>query len=295
MRDPPARWAPEVVKAMDPPEILYNEELEDSTIKAEGVCNYELDKDELEFSVYSTQPETEKALEVSVSAESSPLNVILGTWHTQFYRGETAIGFLQTINFVTTALDEEKLQFQGTNVAARGIEVDWSGSCKKTEDLNIFEVTLMRSFRTRLSPQYWKGKLNLATGNVVGEAYMDESYTLAGFTFLLTRTSPEYLRWRPSPSSLEENKYRSLWNYAISAVIADVRRNSWSWSYFKERGQARRRWVGLSVRSEFGIELSPEESSELMEHSRSFLPADARFYYSLVFREKRIQPEHKYV
>lgn len=100
--------------------------------------------------------------------------------------------------------------------------------------------------------------------------------------FILSRLSPEILIHRPSPSEFEENRAKALWQFAISAVRDQVRRQLWSWSYFKARREMRKLYIELDTRvHNYGRLLEENEVAVLVRCRKALSPADARFYHSI--------------
>jgi hypothetical protein len=97
------------------------------------------------------------------------------------------------------------------------------------------------------------------------------------------RIPPCYLTVYPSIKELRDNKPRALWRFAIAAVLNEIRRGRWAWSYFSQRRDDRKTIVPLLVRSRwFGPPLSAEETMKMHAITRRLTPADACFYNSKV-------------
>jgi hypothetical protein len=120
----------------------------------------------------------------------------------------------------------------------------------------------------------------------------------------------------PAPAVLKVNKARALWGFAISAVRYTIRKEDWSWAFFKQRTANRKRFIELYIRStRFGKPLTTAEQVRnfyyfgwlhpitqvaldrtrpdkkvhyntqtvhpLLTIVRSFTTADSRFYHSI--------------
>jgi hypothetical protein len=97
------------------------------------------------------------------------------------------------------------------------------------------------------------------------------------------RIPPCYLAAYPSIKEIRDDKPRALWRFAISAVLNEIRRNYWAWSYFSQRRNDRETIVPLLVRDRwFGVPLSYEENGMLDSIAVRLMPGDACFYDSKV-------------
>lgn len=114
--------------------------------------------------------------------------------------------------------------------------------------------------------------------------------------FVMTQLPPEILSARPSPWEFEENRVRALWRFALAAVKYQVLRSRYSWRFFEQRRDARRRVVESRKKGRYGQALSKEEKREDIEMDRRLSYADARFYVSLAeYEELQGSCVHVYV
>ena len=100
-----------------------------------------------------------------------------------------------------------------------------------------------------------------------------------------------YTSYTTRPAQLDNPNERQshLWQYAIFAILLEIRRNNWPWSYFKDRRDARNRFIQLGIRSKYyGRILDSDELQELAELHQGLYPPDARRYYSEVDLGKRL-------
>ncbi|KAI9069628.1 hypothetical protein FKP32DRAFT_1599785 [Trametes sanguinea] len=111
--------------------------------------------------------------------------------------------------------------------------------------------------------------------------------------FILKRIRGTQMCLRPSPLALtsesHRGRFRALWRYAMSAVIHDIRQRNWSWAYFAERRDTRKRFIEVILQSLDGRNVDVELLSEV---HRSCTVADARFYHELARRLHRLVPVH---
>ena len=160
-------------------------------------------------------------------------------------------------------------------------------------DDDVMQIKFKLSFSSPLwAPIYFNGRFdperdaltgvwNWSVDNLTG-AWIDES---SEGIMEFRRIPSCYLVIYPSIKELRDNKPRALWKFAITAVLNDIRRDHWTWSYFSQRRDDRKTVISLSVRSRwFGPPLSDEEDETICEILPRLLPDDACFYDSMVDR-----------
>ena len=98
---------------------------------------------------------------------------------------------------------------------------------------------------------------------------------------------------RPTPIEFEDNKAKALWKFATANARHIVRKGRWSWEYFKERRDNRRRFLELGLR--FLDHRSPgdEGYEEWLRRRRAIAPTDARLYVDMLNRRQNTTPVHK--
>ena len=152
----------------------------------------------------------------------------------------------------------------------------------------MIQVRFSVHYSKEYSTQYFSGVLddNLDVTGTVG--WEEDPATHGGRFFLKNNPAGRYLRFRPSPMELEENKARALWNYALSAVLHRIRRQRWTWSYINERRETRQRYIELSIRfSVYGHSPNAEELAEWTKYKRAVGPLDASFFR--ILRDSRLK------
>ena len=136
------------------------------------------------------------------------------------------------------------------------------------DDVSLFSVFFDGLFDT---------EHDILTGKWAYSAETDYSIGVIEFR----RIPPCYLALYPPIQELSDDKPRALWRFAIAAVRNDIRRDHWSWSYFAQRRDDRKRVIPLLIRSRyFGRMLTWEEDTTLSETLQRLTPADACFYHS---------------
>ncbi|KAG8808806.1 hypothetical protein FRC18_004850 [Serendipita sp. 400] len=114
--------------------------------------------------------------------------------------------------------------------------------------------------------------------------------------FLLTRRPTFAYPFLYSKSELSENRARARWKFALTTIRQQIRRQRWSWSYFKDRMEQRKRYVELRLRMDIeqlynvnaAVRLSSDEILELNSTGERLHPADGRYYMSLAKKAMRM-------
>ena len=104
------------------------------------------------------------------------------------------------------------------------------------------------------------------------------SGTIAGdFVF---KRNPDLVRFYPSPSTITARK---RWEFATTAVLDKIRRDSWSPRCLLQRIKDGKRYMEFSMRSDYhGRKLDADEEKEYHGLYSSLRAGDARFYASLI-------------
>ena len=163
-----------------------------------------------------------------------------------------------------------------------------AGSWFKGTD-NVLQIKLKMTFTSTLwSPEFFVGhfdpKRDALTGSVWASSADQRSPPSGKMEF--RRIPPCYLTVYPSIKELSHKRPSALWRFAIAAVRNDVRRDSWSWSFFSQRRDDRETVISLTIRSVYfvGKPLDDNESEEFCETVQRLTPADACFYSSKINR-----------
>ena len=162
-----------------------------------------------------------------------------------------------------------------------------TGSWSVKED--VLQIHLKMTFATAVwDPILFDGhfdpKRNALTGCI---REISDDPDISSWKMEFRRIPPCYLAVYPSIKDLSQNKPRALWKFAIAAVRDDIRRDSWSWSFFSQRRDDRETVISLTIRSLcFGKPPDDEESSKLCVAVQRLTPADACFYSSKINRKR---------
>lgn len=109
--------------------------------------------------------------------------------------------------------------------------------------------------------------------------------------FIFKRLPPWLMCCRPDPLEYQLNGPRALWKYALTAVREMVGMHLFTWSYFKQRRDNRKRYIELLIRLNYA-DLDEEEVMELARIRQTLTAADARLYETRYEYELRSTPIH---
>ena len=160
---------------------------------------------------------------------------------------------------------------------------------------NVLQIKLKMTFTSTLwSPEFFVGHFDPKRDALTGVRATSADPDSPSGKMEFRRIPPCYLTVYPSIKDLFHNMPRALWRFAIAAVQNDVRRDSWSWSFFSQRRDDRETVISLTIRSVyFGKSLDDNESEELCETVQRLTPANACFYSSKINRIRAHTRVHK--
>ncbi|KAF8512112.1 hypothetical protein JB92DRAFT_2930249 [Gautieria morchelliformis] len=271
----------------------YDDKLESQDLKDVDILRFQVDQQLVDIDPYPPPPNPKPL-------EAASLASVLGTWNGFWYRNVLSTLPCRGMLSMTLHLPEEKqtLLFEGSSQSNLGKEQTLRferslrsnlgkftlyGRCSQDAAANSFHFSMKRDLVSNHRTQYWDGQFDVATETITGTWGTDSDVSAHIGTFILKRTAPEDLRFRPAPATIEANKARSLWVYALNAVEARVRRQLWSWSHFKERRDNREEFITLYTRhGHLGRPLINRKELWRFRRVREKLTAaDSRFYHSL--------------
>ncbi|KAI0329176.1 hypothetical protein GY45DRAFT_1371835 [Cubamyces sp. BRFM 1775] len=251
------------------------------------VSGFEQDKNATSgFAMYDATDGEEPDDEGPGPAAPIPVKAIIGLWNGFIYTDTSyPARAMLSLRFCQSSADNE--DFMASGVDYSGDAYRASGVCgTDTEGCTTVEWSIRYSGDLVI---YYRGRLS-DTWTIEGRrgqsksSYQDEE-------FILKRIPAELMCLRPSPAMLRTgDKPRILWRYAIVCALQDVRRRNWSWMYFAQRRDIRKRFIKLKSRP-FGRPV-PNLEEELGRVEHECTAQDARFYYALTQRLDRIIPNH---
>jgi len=213
----------------------------------------------------------------------------LGQWHGYFYEVDGIRETDGTDSMITLALapaGEGEHELKAKAWSNRG-RYTVSGALSKGRE-DVLQVKLKMTFATAFwAPMYFDGRFDPKRDALTGVWDVSEYPDSSSGKMEFRRIPPHYLTVYPSINELSQNKPRALWRFAIAAVRNDIRRDSWSWSFFSQRRDDRETVISLTIRSLFfGKPPDDEESSKLCVAVQRLTPTDACFYSSKINRKR---------
>nr|VWO95794.1 Zn(2)-C6 fungal-type domain-containing protein [Ganoderma boninense] len=199
------------------------------------------------------------------------------------------------VSFDLHAARFKENQFVASGISHTGTRWKLVGVAEQGADgraTYIFTVT----YAARFGPRRFCGALT-DNGRVFSGTWSRMSHNDDGI-FYLKKLSCDAMRFWPSLDDLDLNKPRSLWRFAIRAVLDQVRRRLFAKSRLRERLATRRHYVQLIRANLDGLPLSLTESGEELERAKQCLfamtPSEAQFYRMVYEYRQRLAPKHLY-
>ena len=158
-----------------------------------------------------------------------------------------------------------------------------TGSWSKNED-EVLQIKFKITFSSVLwAPMFFNGHFDPERDALTGVWGLSADLESALGKMEFRRIPARYFTVYPSIKELQDDKPRALWRFAITAVRNDIRRDHWSWSYFRQRRDDRKAIISLLVRTRwFGTPISDQEAETLRTIARRLISADAFFYDSKI-------------
>ncbi|KAJ6610468.1 hypothetical protein B0H10DRAFT_411247 [Mycena sp. CBHHK59/15] len=290
--EPSLLWDARLVQEAEFNEFAYDDTVEAQDIDVTKIVNYPLDQEALDFKAYALPQET---VDIDAPKALPSVEGMLGLWHGYMYWPTAAQWPSAGMSSMVLKPTSAQGDVQYFSAAARSNVTDFTvtGECRPGDTPGVLVVSFKRMFPARFPTQYYTGTWTAATDVLQGTVGMEQDPATHYSTFVYRRTAPEHLIFAPAPVELSTNWASAMWRYAIAAVRYGVRRNRWSWSYFKERRDNRRRFIELYIRStRFGPPMTNPEWEELAQVKKTLTTADSRFYHSLAEQQIRATTDH---
>ncbi|KAJ3554138.1 hypothetical protein NM688_g3261 [Phlebia brevispora] len=219
---------------------------------------------------------------------TSPVKHILGEWNGFVYSHQEYPIFLMTSFYVHVSPSNDS-DFEASGVHY-GTTYQLTGKCVRNSTGVIhvsFTIQYSQEFRTK----HYVGYLT-TDGSIVG--YQGWHHGARQYPFILRRTPAEIMCHRPSPLEFRANKPRALWKFAITAVRNDIRKRSWSWTFFKHRRDTRLRQIEYDIRNytPYGRPLDDKEREEWAVIRQAMTATDAIFFRDMRDNKLRMRPCH---
>jgi hypothetical protein len=256
MHDPSGLWDAKVVLSQEFPDYPYDDALEAQEVDVEKILNYPLGLEKLDFAAYNAEPDRNKPIATS-SRPSSALKAILGSWNGFTYSPASSI--VPSSGMISMELlASGSRRFQASSRSNMS-DFTISGECNG-ESSETVKFSFKQTFPARFSPQYFSGQWSRTQQSLSGTWGAELDPRTHDGVFIFKRILSEYMCFFPAPTVLKAHKARALWTFAISSVRYKIRKEEWSWAFFKQRTENRKRFIELYIRStHFGRPLSASE------------------------------------
>jgi len=278
---------------MEFPDYPFDDNEEAKDVDVTQILNYPVDQEHLDFHVYDV-PSTSTTVPFPTSC-SPHLRALLGQWNGFNYSAPSASvpkgGPISMLFAPMDVVDHFHADAAGAHSHWHEYTID--GSCWVDAATGTVHFAFKRAFPPRYGAQYYSGTLGADADALTGTWGLTSDEKAHEGVFLFKRIAQADMCFFPSPRALQANRARALWGFAGAAVRWRVRQQRWSWAFFKERRDNRRRFIELYVRNtRFGRPLAPAEVAELGRIEKTFTSADSRFYYSLAEHKIQITTGH---
>ncbi|KAF8498941.1 hypothetical protein BU17DRAFT_59228 [Hysterangium stoloniferum] len=281
MHDPRGLWSPKVVNTQAHPNFVYDDNLEDQTVhgKVNDILIHGLVEEGLDYAAYDLYPP-----KLEPFGQVDPLlEPILGTWNALQYRKALPTvpsRGMTTMSFLPVTGERKRLHFKASARAHSG-DFTVTGQCTPAEGDGKIQIEFQREFNRRVPTQYWSGTFDPSTESISGTWGTDPKDHFG--VFILKRTDPLDLRFRPAPAEFDKDQPKALWKYARLAMLSQIKRKTWKWSYFQDRRDGRKKFFELYIRNgHFGKPLDADEMMEWRQVRCNLTSADVRFYQSYI-------------
>ncbi|KAI0080473.1 hypothetical protein K474DRAFT_1704775 [Panus rudis PR-1116 ss-1] len=165
-----------------------------------------------------------------------------------------------------------------------------------------FHVKFSIDYGTKKSREFFAGVLtNLDPGELRGYRGYNSNVSERHHDsmFILRQVPVDIMMFRPSPAELKSrSKSRHLWRYAINYVLHNVRKNAWSWSYFRNRRENRLGYLRLGFECwdyYHGLKFSEDQREEYARKRKALTPSDGCLYRGILKHIRRVFPNHSTV
>ncbi|KAF8498939.1 hypothetical protein BU17DRAFT_102863 [Hysterangium stoloniferum] len=259
--DPRSLWSPKIVNTQVHPNFVYDDSLEDPAVYGEvnKTLIHGLVEEGLDYAAYDPYPP-----KLEPFGQVDPLlEPILGTWNALQYRKALLTvpsSGMTTMSFLPVTGEGKRLHFKASARAPSG-DFTVTGQCTPAEGADKIKIVFKREFKSHVPTQYWSGTFDPSTESISGTWGTDPKDHFG--VFILKRTDPLDLRFRPAPAEFDKDQPKALWKYARLAMLSQIKRKSWKWSYFQDRRHGRKKFFELYIRNgHFGKPLDADEMLE---------------------------------
>ncbi|KAI0043931.1 hypothetical protein FA95DRAFT_1627537, partial [Auriscalpium vulgare] len=283
-------WTHEYLKSFGSKSVPYDGSKEE--LKPVEILRFPFhDELALDVRAYHIHVESEEQAQAD-TAVAAPLKDIVGRWYGAHYMEDERRGRSgETLQAIELTAGDGENTVKGTGYSSKG-HFDIEGTCTTNAE-GATEVSLTLTFGgTHWLKHNFQGQLHRDGDTMSGD--WATSRSSMGLLVYKKNLTPEHLAFYPPPWALKENKARALWTFAIESIRHDIRRERWSWTYFKERRDAWKLYSTSYIRWMYcGTPLTDEEMVQFGNVGLHIIPSDACFYGSRIERIKATTAIHE--
>ncbi|RDX51421.1 hypothetical protein OH76DRAFT_1481353 [Lentinus brumalis] len=276
--------SPKRLKEAKVPVVEYDDAVEAQNIDPVAILNHPLQSPE-ELFAKRVYVETEADIQADLHVRA-----ILGHW-SGFYYNDEVYPSADMFSFYIHASPSDPTRFQDSGISGNGSNWDLVGGYTVDEENGKVTYMFTVTYKVRFATETCRGNLSPNGTTLQGNFTYGENPTSFPRKFVLKRLSADAMKFWPSPTELDANKSRALWQFACNVVRDEVARRSNSWTWLQQRWNYGKEYVSLRLKRERGP-LTAEEQKALTECCRRNTPEEARLYYIFLDLRKRSIAEH---
>ncbi|KAJ7097719.1 hypothetical protein C8R44DRAFT_889238 [Mycena epipterygia] len=299
--DPHQLWDAKVVQEDKYPEYTYDDSVEEQEINISKILNHPVDKPLLDFDTYTLPMQLDADAPKALPAVEGIFGV---QWNTHLWPKDVlwpSAGMF-SITLKPSSAKGEVQHFAGSSRANRW-DFKIVGQCHAGNESGTVEISFTHSLYSPsestapVIAQYYASVWNASTDTITGSVGDEQDPATHDGLFVFKSIPPENMCFMPAPVELENGRARTLWGFAIAAVIQGVHQDQWAWSFFKERRDNRWRFIKLYICSgsstrQFGQWLADDKKEQLARIKKALTTQDSRFYHSLAEQWIRATTDH---
>ncbi|KAI0668784.1 hypothetical protein C8Q78DRAFT_1081152 [Trametes maxima] len=273
-------WSTERLREAHYPDQPYNDAHEEPIVDVGRVLNHYIG----DISSPLAVERFNETLDDRCATE--PLKSILGQWsgflgNDEVFPNEPML----TLNFHASPASPNVFVASGT--ASSGTRFTVIGTTV-VDGSNALVYSFTLNYKARHEPKVFAGRL-VDDGREFNGKWTSKSND---GSFLFRRLPPDSMRLWPLPADAPLTKPQTLWRFALSAVLDEVRREMLSLRLLAERQTTRQQYLRI-IRAGISPRSGDEGERQLqMRCYRRMTPMEARYYYTVFESMRRIAPKH---
>lgn len=227
----------------------------------------------------------------------------MGQWYGYIYDGQKVSSFSPMDGYSFLPNKDNPQEFYAFGWNALGEEYNVSGHWKSSTAPGNTDVRFTLTIATHKVQEYvgvidqsgtFNGDIYYSPGNRSIHTSTDEiGFRSQGHPkFIFRQVGPEIMKYRPLASLLSKPSFVELWQFAITAVLCDIRKRRWSWTYFRERKEWRTKFLNLHTSMNRSSNTRGIERTTYAEVMRYISPSDDLLYRIIQVKSMRLTTQH---